>query len=232
MSSSRLELADVAPDRAARLRVEADGRLVEEQHARRVQQAARDLQAPLHAAGERVDEARAALPQADHLHHLSHALARRPRAARRTARRAGAGSARPSGSRRASCPGRPGRCCAAPRRVRCTTSWPATRADPAARAHERAQHVDRRRLAGAVGAEEAEDLAGVHLEVDPAHRLDLVVALDEAVDRDGGASRSDERGGWVGESRGWGCRERPRHLRCLASSSTVAPSPSPSARIR
>jgi hypothetical protein len=30
----------------------------------------------------------------------------------------------------------------------------------AARAHERAQHVDRRRLAGAVGAEEAEDLAG------------------------------------------------------------------------
>ena len=50
---ARLELADVAPDRAARLRVEADRRLVEEQHARRVQQAARDLQAPLHAAGER-----------------------------------------------------------------------------------------------------------------------------------------------------------------------------------
>ena len=47
-----LQLADVAPDRAARLRVEADRRLVEEQHARRVQQPARDLQPPAHAAGE------------------------------------------------------------------------------------------------------------------------------------------------------------------------------------
>src|SRR5580693_9309028 len=38
---ARLQLADVAPDRAARLRVQADRRLVQEQHARRVQQAAR-----------------------------------------------------------------------------------------------------------------------------------------------------------------------------------------------
>ena len=73
-----LELADVAPDRAARLRVEADGGLVEEQHARRVQQAARDLQAPLHPAGEGVDEAGAALPQPDHVHDLAHALLQRP----------------------------------------------------------------------------------------------------------------------------------------------------------
>ncbi len=74
MSSLGLELADVAPDRAAGLRVEADRRLVEEQHPRGVQQATSDLQAALHAAREVVDEAVAALPQADHLHHLLHAL--------------------------------------------------------------------------------------------------------------------------------------------------------------
>src|SRR5215831_15302721 len=45
---ARLQLADVAPDRAARLRVEAHGGLVQEQHPRRVQQAAGDLEPPLH----------------------------------------------------------------------------------------------------------------------------------------------------------------------------------------
>jgi hypothetical protein len=47
-----------------------------------------------------------------------------------------------------------------------TTSWPATLAAPP--------------------AEEAEDLATVHLELDAPHGFHLVVALDEAVDRDGG----------------------------------------------
>ncbi len=51
-SCSSSSFVDVGPDRAARLRVEADRGLVEEQHARGVQQAAGDLQAPLHAAGE------------------------------------------------------------------------------------------------------------------------------------------------------------------------------------
>ena len=40
------------------------------------------------------------------------------------------------------------------------------------RADERREHAQRRRLAGAVGAEEAEDLAGADLEVDAAHGLD------------------------------------------------------------
>ena len=39
------------------------------------------------------------------------------------------------------------------------------------------EDLDRRRLAGAVGAEEREDLAAVDLEVDPAHRLDIAVGL-------------------------------------------------------
>ena len=47
----------------------------------------------------------------------------------------------------------------------------------AGRLDQRAEHRDRRRLAGAVGAEEAEDLARRDLEVDAAHRLDLAVAL-------------------------------------------------------
>ena len=47
----------------------------------------------------------------------------------------------------------------------------------AGRARERAQHVDRRRLAGAVGPEEAEHLAARDLEADAAHRLDLPEGL-------------------------------------------------------
>ena len=67
-----LELADVVPDRAARLRIEADRRLVEEQHARRVHQPARDLQPSAHPAGERSHDRVLAIPEPDHLHHLLH----------------------------------------------------------------------------------------------------------------------------------------------------------------
>ena len=67
-----LELADVAPDRAPRLRVEADRRLVEEEDARRVHQPAGDLQAPPHPAGEGHHLRVAPLPEADHLQHLLH----------------------------------------------------------------------------------------------------------------------------------------------------------------
>ena len=66
-----------------------------------------------------------------------------------------------------------------------TTSWPATRALPAVGLRQRAEHVDRRRLAGAVGPEEPEDLAGGDLEADAAHRLDLVEGLAQVVDLDG-----------------------------------------------
>src|ERR1051325_2422444 len=42
------------------------------------------------------------------------------------------------------------------------------------RDQQRDQHLDRGRLAGAVRAEQAEELALGHLEVDPAHGLDLL----------------------------------------------------------
>ena len=49
-----------------------DRRLVQEQHPRRVQQAAGDLQPPLHAARVRHDQAVPPVPQADHVQHLLH----------------------------------------------------------------------------------------------------------------------------------------------------------------
>jgi hypothetical protein len=56
-----------------------------------------------------------------------------------------------------------------------------------------AEHVDRRALAGAVGAEEAEDLARRDGERHAADGLDLAVGLDEGVDLDGG---------WGGDTHG------------------------------
>ena len=47
-------------------------------------------------------------------------------------------------------------------------------------------HAQRGRLAGAVGAEVAEDVAREHGEVDAGDRDELAVALDEAADLDGG----------------------------------------------
>ena len=156
----------------------------------------------------------------------------RPPSARRTARRGSAGSARRSGSRRASCPGTRGRCCGAPSSRSRTTSWPATRALAAVRSQQRAQHLDRRRLAGAVRAEEAERLAARDVEVDAAHRLDVAEALDEAADRD---RRARSRGvllvAAVGEHHGRArggrrravCAPRRAARRCPSASSARAP---------
>ncbi len=51
---------------------------------------------------------------------------------------------------------------------------------------ERAEHVDRRALAGAVGAEETEDLAAGDAERNAADGLDLSVRLGEPGGLDGG----------------------------------------------
>src|SRR3984885_4087457 len=57
------------------------------------------------------------------------------------------------------------------------------------------EDLDGRRLAGAVGTEEGEDLAAAHLEVDPANRLLVSVALAQAANRnDRIASVRDGRG--------------------------------------
>ena len=46
------------------------------------------------------------------------------------------------------------------------------------------EDLDRRRLAGAVRAEQAEDLAGRDVEVDPVDRPDVAVLLDQTADPD------------------------------------------------
>ena len=59
-----VQVLDVRPELIAALRIEAERRLVEKQDLRRVQESARDLEPPLHAAGERLDAARRADPTA------------------------------------------------------------------------------------------------------------------------------------------------------------------------
>jgi hypothetical protein len=55
---------------------------------------------------------------------------------------------------------------------------------PAGRLQEGGQHVDRGRLAGPVGPEEAEDLPPADVEVDAAHGGEVAVLLHEALDLD------------------------------------------------
>jgi hypothetical protein len=70
--SSRSLSSRILPDRAPGLRVQADRRFVEEQHARGMHEAAGDLQPAAHAARERSDHGVLAVPQPDHRHHLAH----------------------------------------------------------------------------------------------------------------------------------------------------------------
>ena len=62
-----VQMLDVRPELIAALRIEAERRLVEKQDLGRVQQAARDLEAPLHAARELLHERVAAVPQLEQL---------------------------------------------------------------------------------------------------------------------------------------------------------------------
>ena len=61
---------------------------------------------------------------------------------------------------------------------------------PAAALAVALEDLDRRRLAGPVGAEEGKDLARPHLEVDAANRLELAIALAQAADGDDGIGQS------------------------------------------
>ncbi len=91
------EALDLGPQRDARLRVEPGGRLVEEEHARPVDEADRDVEPPLHPAGVAARDAVGGL-----------AAARRARAARRpghaTALRPSSGSGPGAGGSRARSP--------------------------------------------------------------------------------------------------------------------------------
>ena len=165
------------------LRVEADRRLVEEQHPRRVQQTAGDLQAALHAAGVGGHRAPPAIPEPDHLEHLA-----QPRPERRLGHAVQVGVEAQV---------------LLPRQVVVQRGVLEHQADVAAhgvpfggdvvtrdpggarsRVRQGAQDLDRGGLARPVRAEEAEGLSGGYLEVDAAHGLDLAVPLGQRADRD------------------------------------------------
>ena len=153
------ELVDLVPELAPRLRVDAGGRLVEQQQLRLVHHAGGQRQPLLPAAGERAGELVAAV--------------RRGRGARAPRRRARARSgtpymprdevevlARSSGPRRA----RTAASCSRPARLICVGLACGCRSrgtvpSPASGVEQAAEHADGGRLAAAVGPEEAEDLA-------------------------------------------------------------------------
>ena len=87
------------------------------------------------------------------------------------AARSGAGPARPPAARP--------RSCAAPRRGRARRRRPRRCARAARDRQQRRQHLHGRRFAGAVRPEEAEHLAVLDAQVDPADRLDVAVVLDQ-----------------------------------------------------
>ena len=166
--------------------VEAGGGLVEEQEARLHGERARDLQPALlaGAAGRRPGD------------RPSSASAERARAASRGPRARLArvdADARPpptstfsSTVRSPNEPRRSGTCATMPRRAQPLGRQPGdvrrrrARTVPAVGCLEAREHVDQRRLAGAVRADQAEDLAGAQLEVDAVDRLD---ALEVDADR-------------------------------------------------
>src|SRR5439155_1539057 len=165
------QLADgAAPDRIERAR-----RLVQEQERRRADQRLRDaepllhaLRHLLHAAATRIREAdqpqqlvplvRAAARSGEALVQLQHLVggipAREAEELREVAQRA-ARLARAGGQ-------------------------PADLGGAAGRADEAAGDLDERRLAGAVGPEQSDQLALANLEIDPSERLDGSVALHQA----------------------------------------------------
>ena len=100
------ERVDEVPDGVPRLRVEAQGRLVQEQHAGIVEEPPGDLEPALHAAGKVLDQVVLAALELDHGEHLVDPLLREARGPGCRGRRGTSGSHRRSGPRRASCPGR------------------------------------------------------------------------------------------------------------------------------
>ena len=179
-----VEVFEDAPEVDARLRVDAGRRLVEEEHLRLVDERAGDHQPLREAAGELEDHRAGAVGERELLEQLV-----RPRAglrARHAEEAAVVVEVLPDGER-------------AVERVRLRDDAdlaldggrvapdveagderPALRRDD-----RRRQHPDRRRLAGPVRAEQAEELAAADLEVEPVDGNEVAVDLAELFGADG-----------------------------------------------
>ena len=172
------ELVDVVPDARAGLRVEPDGRLVEEQDARRVHQAAGDLEASLHAAGVGLHRVTAAVPELHHLEHLAQPVLED---VARDAVELGMETEVLLAAQVGVEGGLLEHQADVPTYV--TPLPDDVEAGDGGRARgergQRAEDLDGRGLAGTVGSEEAERLPGAHVEVDAVDRRQVAVALDQ-----------------------------------------------------
>ena len=174
------ELLDARQDRVPALRVDADGRLVQDEQLRLVEQADADVQPPLHAARELVGPLAGPLVEADDLEHLAdpplQRVAAHPVQLAEEAQVLGRGQLRVDRELLRDVPDRL-------LRVR--------RADvdrasgdvhlPAVTLQEAADHRDRGRLAGPIRPEQAVGLGWTDAEPDTVHRRSLAIALPEAV---------------------------------------------------
>ena len=118
------------PDRFAADRVEAGGRLVEEEHARLVDEGRGEVEAALHPARVAADAAVGGVGEADPLEQGVGALAGLRRWAGPAASPAGGSARGRSSAGRAPLPAARRRSSVAPARASLTTSWPATVARP------------------------------------------------------------------------------------------------------
>ncbi len=188
------QILDALPHAVAGDGVEPDGRLVEHEQLGTVDERLGQLEPADHAAGVGAGEPVGRLGQPHHLKRFGDALAPdRPgdvEEAREPADVLAAGQRRLDRQLLRDVPDPP-----ANRHLR-PTDIEAEHLDPA-RLHrqERVGDPDRRRLPGAVRAEQAEDLALFDAEVDPVERGVLAIPVDEALAQECGRTR-----------RGRGCR--------------------------
>ena len=174
----RPQRADHLPGRAAGGRVEAGRRLVEEEQLGIADQRDAEVEPPPLPARERLHERLALLRQADQLEHVIHAAGARVVAAEHPDR-LGHGQVRPHRGRlEHDADALPVR---ALRALGIVPEHPHVAAVAPAVALE---DLDGGRLAGAVRPEQAEHLADGDLEVDPAQRLQVAVALAQVSDLD------------------------------------------------
>ena len=181
-----LEPVQPVPEQVAGLRVQAGRRLVQEQQVRLVDQRPGDHQAPLHPARERLDTILGPLGQLHEIEQLDRPAPRLlPRPGRSSGRRSSRFSSTLSSSSSVSA------CGTTPRRARMVGpsragSRPKTVSVPSADRRDGADHAHRRGLAGAVGAQEPERLAGRHVEIHAVHGRERAEPLGQAAGMDQG----------------------------------------------
>ena len=206
--AERAQPCDQLPRLAARGRVEAGGRLVQEQQLRVAAEAEREVEPPPLAAGERLDARAGDRAEADEVEHLVRRKRARVGGAVELDRLAGAELGVDGALLQDDADALAERALAA---TGIEAEHPHLAGVGAAMALE---DLDQRGLAGAVGAEHGEHLAAAHGEVEAVERLHpAVIGLAHAADLDGGL-----RGARGSRGRGDFERVRDHVLQCRTQS--------------